>query len=282
MDLIKETSRESAPPAESLIRVGVILPEDERTKLNLVLPTGSAYELSWAGGAEVLNSTAEPGLNLEVTLANTLEPELSVPLQSGASVLRIGEWLNITSSSRQRPVRGNGIRVCHVPAGRSFHFRKQVDQDLLGRLHVHRQDARVVLVNEVRLEDYVASSLASEMSGDAPSEFLKAQAVAVRSWARFNSFGKHGVLFTHCNDVLTDAAVRAVEETRGEILVNDDSRPVNAFYSKCCGGIASSPAVFRKSTRKGPGKLADLLKGAISRRISPGRFINFDRNVVYL
>jgi len=40
----------------------------------------------------------------------------------------------------------------------------------------------VTAVNKLPVEEYLVSVVSSEMSGEAPVEFLKAHAVAARSW----------------------------------------------------------------------------------------------------
>lgn len=41
---------------------------------------------------------------------------------------------------------------------------------------------KLTAINELSVEEYLASVVSSEMSGEAPAEFLKAHAIASRSW----------------------------------------------------------------------------------------------------
>jgi peptidoglycan hydrolase-like amidase len=116
-----------------------------------------------------------------------------------------------------------------------------------------------VAVNEVDIDTYLAGTVAAEMSPECPLSFLKAQAVAARSWYFANGGGKHGGLFSHCNDDccqryrgtgdLSEQVIRAVTETRGMVLTNSRDEVLNAQYSKCCGGILSMPSQFRGNAR---------------------------------
>jgi hypothetical protein len=125
-----EIQSETGGLRESGIRIGVILPEDARTQLSLELPASAAFEISWAGGSQVLDPTGEPGSGLERILTAGSEPDLSLTFESSQAVLRAGEWLTLTPVTPQRLIRGDGIRIRQVPAGRSFHIAKQINQTL--------------------------------------------------------------------------------------------------------------------------------------------------------
>ena len=45
-----------------------------------------------------------------------------------------------------------------------------------------RGNGTLAVINEIPLEEYLASVISSEMSGEAPFEFLKAHAITSRSW----------------------------------------------------------------------------------------------------
>ena len=45
-----------------------------------------------------------------------------------------------------------------------------------------RGNGTFAVINEISLEEYLASVISSEMSGEAPVEFLKAHAITSRSW----------------------------------------------------------------------------------------------------
>ncbi len=106
-----------------------------------------------------------------------------------------------------------------------------------------------VLVNELGIDDYVAGI--AEMPADWPMEALKAQAVAARTYGwyvmRTGSYAGYDICATVACQVFRGADVEfgtgsgdrwraAVEETAGEVLVDDEGDPVLARYYSTSGG----------------------------------------------
>ena len=126
----------------------------------------------------------------------------------------------------------------------------------------------ISLVNKLDLETYLKAVVSSEMNPDAPFEFIKAHAVIARSWALGKILGTHlsdcmgkhndkGMVidwadteshhgFHVCSDDhcqryqgignLTPVVEEAVAETEGMYLADSESMPIDARFSKCCGG----------------------------------------------
>jgi peptidoglycan hydrolase-like amidase len=111
-----------------------------------------------------------------------------------------------------------------------------------GKLIVTVSRGELVAVVSMDLELAVGTIVASEMPADAPSEALKAQAVATRS---FLGVGPRHTAFdfcdtTHCQylrspDEITPRVRAAVKATRGQVL-SWRSRVVPALYASRCGG----------------------------------------------
>ena len=81
------------------------------------------------------------------------------------------------------PDEGATFALQAVTIGRSFHWERQKSQVFEGALtFLAGRSGGVTAVNTVPIESYLASVISSEMSGTAPAEFLKAQAIASRSW----------------------------------------------------------------------------------------------------
>jgi len=104
----------------------------------------------------------------------------------------------------------------------------------------------ITAVNELDLEEYLYGVLPKEMPAEWPIEALKAQAVAARTYAVSN-LGK----WEHCGfdlsadhsdqyyggyDEEKEATNRAVDETKGEIILHE-GMPIVAFYHSDSGGI---------------------------------------------
>lgn len=124
-------------------------------------------------------------------------------------------------------------------------------------LHVYSFNGDCVVVNHVDLEKYVAGLLNSEMNASWNLEALKAQAVAARTYALFQMKEGSSPRFrglrppfdldsTEKDQVYEGAhkeryrALRAVEETRGQVLAYQ-GHPIKAFYHSTCGGYTESP-----------------------------------------
>jgi stage II sporulation protein D (peptidoglycan lytic transglycosylase) len=105
----------------------------------------------------------------------------------------------------------------------------------------------VTLVNEIDLESYLRGVLPNEIGNPPPSDFeaVKAQAVAARSYT-LSYIGRRAALgfdlFATVEDQVyagtakeNSQSNRALEMTRGEVLVSGDE-PIRALYSSACGG----------------------------------------------
>jgi len=81
------------------------------------------------------------------------------------------------------PAAGSTFSVNDVAIGVNFHWERRQEQTFRGNLRLQAtSDGKLTVINELGLEDYLESVIASEMSPQAPLEFLKAHAVMSRSW----------------------------------------------------------------------------------------------------
>lgn len=161
------------------------------------------------------------------------------------------------------------MRVDNIKIGLGFHWQQEVQMLLPGIVEVYiNPDGTADLVNEPDMDDYLTSVISSEMSGDAPLEFLKAHAIVSRSWVMGKILHRHtesdeGKLYTgsevrgwedtadhetfdvcaddHCQRYQGVARVnpdvsRAVAETSGVVLADNHGSVIDARFSKCCGG----------------------------------------------
>ncbi len=71
------------------------------------------------------------------------------------------------------PDRGASFTVSDVKIGIDFHWQRIQEQSFHGKLFLSAcSDYSFNLINEILLEDYLESVISSEMSADAPLEFL--------------------------------------------------------------------------------------------------------------
>ena len=79
---------------------------------------------------------------------------------------------------------GKGTFTLHeVTIGVRFHWERREEQTFAGDLmFLPSGKGTLVAVNEISVEEYLMSVVSSEMNGEAPFAFLKAHAIASRSW----------------------------------------------------------------------------------------------------
>jgi SpoIID/LytB domain protein len=131
-----------------------------------------------------------------------------------------------------------------------------------GRTHLSAQRIRVQLVSQnitrdLSLEEYVTGVLAAEGSIERELESLKALAVVSRAYALHNlqrhaSEGYDFCNTTHCQRYLftimderkqarfKNLVKRAVSETTGETLRDEEGQIADAYFHASCGGMTSN------------------------------------------
>lgn len=169
------------------------------------------------------------------------------------------------------------FRLFGVTIGNRFHWERPEDQTFRGGLTLlSRPDGTLTAINEIPLEHYLASVISSEMSAEAPIEFLKAHAIMSRSWLmaalerkkeprrarepvsdaaardriiRWYEREDHD-LFDVCGDdhcqryhgmtkIISHQAEAAVAATFGRVLTYNGA-VCDARFSKCCGGLTEN------------------------------------------
>ena len=167
-----------------------------------------------------------------------------------------------------------------VTIGVRFHWERKEAQTFPGDLILLAAgEGKLTAVNELPVEEYLASVVSSEMNGEAPAEFLKAHGVASRSWlvAMLQRKGlaageyrsserilrREGEIirwydredhdrFDVCADdhcqryqgitrLATGRVAEAVRATRGVFLIRD-GEICDARYHKACGGMTEDYA----------------------------------------
>ena len=156
-----------------------------------------------------------------------------------------------------------------VKIGIDFHWQRTQEQSFRGNILLRAEyGLSFHLINEIPLEEYLASVISSEMSAKAPLDFLKAQAIVARSWLVAMLSKKklpEGVAakknedeiivwqdvndhdgFDVCADdhcqryqgitkIISENVQKAIESTRGFYLVSG-GQICDARYHKSCGG----------------------------------------------
>ena len=161
-----------------------------------------------------------------------------------------------------------------VTIGKEFHWERQETQTFKGKLQLLIDEEKIVAINVLPVEDYLASVIGSEMKATCPVEFLKASAVISRSWLlaqmerrkrgtgqaffqfkktdtesiRWHDQEEH-TIFDVCADdhcqryqgitrAISSQIAEAIRQTRGETLMSD-GKVCDTRFGKCCGGITN-------------------------------------------
>ncbi|MBR1837997.1 MAG: DUF4922 domain-containing protein [Bacteroidaceae bacterium] len=161
-----------------------------------------------------------------------------------------------------------------VAIGIGFHWERQVERTYPGTLRIIVEEEKLVVINDLPVEQYLVSVVSSEMRGTSDPELLKAHAVVSRSWLlrQMAQKNKHAggffqftrkddeyirwydredhTLFDVCADDhcqryqglegFTPEAIAAVQETYGQVLADGDGAVCDARFSKCCGGVTEA------------------------------------------
>ena len=160
----------------------------------------------------------------------------------------------------------------HVKIGIDFHWERFENQQFKGALKVIVEDEKLIAINQILVEDYLVSVIASEMSATASLELLKAHAVISRSWLLAPMQNKNHRNALAINEIKSDNEVikwyerdahkqfdvcaddhcqryqgiarartllvyKAIELTRGQVL-SYKGDICDARFSKSCGGVS--------------------------------------------
>ena len=168
---------------------------------------------------------------------------------------------------------GSLFELKNVVIGKEFHWQQCRNEHFEGDLAIITDGEELVAINEIDLERYIYSVIASEMSATSFVELLKAHAVISRSWV-LSAIGSAtpssaATFYTDRSDIDDPVYIRwyerdahrlfdvcaddhcqryqgipsqephalreAIDSTAGEVLVYD-GKICDARFSKCCGG----------------------------------------------
>ncbi len=170
---------------------------------------------------------------------------------------------------------GKGFGILNVLIGIGFHWEQKEDQYFPGMLKLVQNEGKIQAINQVSVEDYLASVISSEMRADSSPALLMAHTIISRSWLlaqiekskklllsdrpqesfyetadsfirwydREDHHGFHVCADDHCQRYqgITRAGnpevLKAVDTTRGEVLSYKE-KICDARFSKCCGGVS--------------------------------------------
>ncbi len=145
-----------------------------------------------------------------------------------------------------KPAKAEGaITLFDIKFGSDNFWSNAEDRSYRGEIEVSVDNGVIKIINQLSMEEYLYGVIPAEMPTNWPLEALKTQAVAARSESiaklgRHRSEGFDLCAEVHCQvyggvEKETELGNMAVNLTRGMIL-EYDSKPVDAIYSSNCGG----------------------------------------------
>ncbi|WP_462324372.1 SpoIID/LytB domain-containing protein [Desulfoplanes sp.] len=194
-----------------------------------------------------------PSVRIRVALGSFVSGQIGCPgggtSQKKESVFS-GPALRVEAMGNALVVGGKKFRrrCVFIPANGFFTYKKK---KYTGRAVFSIEKNKVLLVNELPLEEYLRGVVPREMIASWDNEALCSQAVAARTYAlylRSKSQDKpYDVASTTASQVYggagaaTGATDRAVAETAGQVLTYNGS-PVLSYFHSHSGGVLEDPA----------------------------------------
>ena len=206
-----------------------------------------------------------------VAKGEVIEGDQTVEFSEGGILWNGNQYRSLTFTPQSAQ---SSFSLYDVTIGVNFHWERKETQVFLGTLRLVVESDKIIAINELPVESYLASVISSEMKATAGLELLKAHAVISRSWLLaqmkrreenkeqkngFFSFIKKDdelirwydredhTIFDVCADDhcqryqgITKQTSKNVEQalkaTRGQTLCDGDDI-CDARFSKCCGGV---------------------------------------------
>ena len=210
----------------------------------------------------------EPILSIGMILPTDLRKRLTITISEQKKKIKIEanskSLIYKNSKKKEILLRGSNIDdffIIHsVPAGRGFHWEKTIDVKVAGDLRIKISNGYIFVINQIKLEQYLASVATSEMGSACPPALLEAQTIVARSWIIAAAEQKHSKIgIDACNDDccqryqgitnITTKSKQASKKTFGHFLIHDD-QICDTRYSKSCGGISeNNENVWKESSK---------------------------------
>lgn len=206
------------PGRGTTIRVGVLTGRREiRGFFHGIFHTPAGDALTGPFQLTAMPTTSLAGAGLSpLPDTNDLPPagdggEVLLRTRQGRRCVPLGEC-------RFHPRSDASFSLADVTIGVNFHWERREEQTFQGSLELHQDDdGSLTAVNELDIEDYLASVISSEMAATAPPEFLKAHAVMSRSWL-LAMLARRNIVAPEAEDAAGSRSKGREEEFPGEII----------------------------------------------------------------
>jgi stage II sporulation protein D len=214
-------------------------------------------------------------------------------LEGGSYTVRGASDLSTTLAAGARGIvvrgRDTGAAVLRVHASGFLHVDKRTYR---GDLIVHKRGAKLLLVNELDLETYVAGVIGNEVGPGAVAATYRAQAVTARTYAyiRLQRGGASTKDFHVFDDQRSQVytgmvtppeygiayadMLRHTRDTRGVILTWR-GRPFPTYYASTCGGHTTDAA----TSGLDPGHAAAVLQGVPCSHCTTSKYFEWQKTI---
>lgn len=230
----------SIPEQEPDIRVGIVLPEDKQKNITINIPADADYLLI-DENEQIKKLKENNQINFEI-FGDSVKASIGTSFSDQSK-----KWSLTPVSSDYKIKEKAGAKVQQVISGRSFHWKKNIDVFLPGKIEISPADDSLMLINELPIEQYLMCVATSEMGAACPPALIESQTIVARAWMLANVEQKHRHLgFDVCNDDccqryqgtnnLSEQSIKGAQNTYGQVLMYDEEI-CDSRYSKSCGGV---------------------------------------------
>lgn len=230
--------------------------------LHLIIDNECAFNRIRVGIRKSINNIADINTLYHDTITILINSDTTLRTYDNSKVFSIKQGTSLTFSNQNKKI------VCYI--GKilySFDKRIIIDEaqnemtvssisrgvgipSYSGNLEISIHDNKLLLTNDVLMEDYLTKVVPSEMPSSWNIEALKAQAVAARTYAyreiynrKFMSYGyvvdDSESSQVYNNQKAQSSSTRAVNETKG-ITMFYDNEPIIAYYYSCSSGLTGN------------------------------------------
>lgn len=187
------------------------------------------------------------------TATARVEPKIRVLLYNGSDPIRVGPVAaadEVKLSPKGTLVVG-GHKRAHAWRPEGAGPWRVGPRIVRGQISVTIEAGQIQVLNRVGLEDYVASTVGGEMSSSWPSEALRAQAVAARTYALYEAGRRRGSAWDVRATALSQvyggveaetSATRAATRATAHQVLTYDGRPILAVFHSTAGGRTATAA----------------------------------------
>lgn len=189
----------------------------------------------------------------------TLQANCKMTIQYGDKTRRVKKGKKVHFNRKSREFNSGNIQISMEKKDGAITIasisRNGIHPKYHGKMELSLREQGITVVNTLGLETYLYAVIPSEMPTSYPAEALKVQAVCARSYACarlgggvYEKFGADVDDSTssqvYNNLPEDDASKKAVDETRGQVLMYDKKVVTTYYYSTSAGHTSSGDDIW--------------------------------------